>query len=223
MSSISSIASQAVASQSKSDVARQTLTGNFQDFLTLFVTQLKHQDPLEPMETSEFTNSLANLSSVEQAVNMNSNMEKLLEKFSASQVSDSASYIDKMVEFSSSSFSLEGGKAEFTYDLESNSNATPIAIMDSKGNLVMQLSGSTSAGKHSVQWDGKDADGNQLPDGIYSLTVGAEAKNGEITSVPTTGTSRVTGVSFEDGDTVIEVAGFGISLADIISIRSNKL
>lgn len=224
MSTIASAASQqaAVTTQTESDVARETLTGNFQDFLTLFVTQLQHQDPLEPMETSEFTNSLANLSSVEQAVNMNSNMEKLLEMFSTTQVSDSASYIDKMVEFESKQFALQGGQAEFAYILEENSQATPIAVTDSNGRLVFQTVGSTAAGKHALQWDGKDMDGNQLPDGTYTVTVAAEDKAGEIKNVPTTGVAPVTGVSFENGETLLEVAGYGISIDDVISIRSTK-
>ena len=225
MSTITSSATQAAAATSttKSTIARETLTGNFQDFLTLFVTQLKHQDPLEPMESSEFTNSLANLSSVEQAVNMNSNLEKLIGMFESNQVTDSASYIDKTVEFDSSQFELKNGKAQFSYILDENSQGTPIAITDDKGNLVLQTEGSKLAGKHGFLWDGKDANGNQMPDGVYSLTVGAENKSGDIANVKTTGTGTVTGVSFEAGKTIVEVLNVGISMEDILSIRSNQI
>lgn len=218
MSSISSSTAADTSKLTQSQTAYKTLTGNFQDFLQMFVAQLQHQDPLEPMNTSDFTNSLANLSSVEQAVNMNSNMEKLVSLYQATQTSNLAGYIGKNVEVNGSQFQLENGSGAFSYTLDADAQAVPIAITDANNKLVLQVEGNATAGKHAFSWDGKDANGNQLPDGIYKVTVGAADVDGNITPVSTTGKGRVTGINMENGTSTLEVLNNSVSLDNILSL-----
>ena len=97
-----------------SQVASKNLSADMNTFLTLLTTQLKYQDPLDPMDTAEFTNQLVQYSSVEQAIHTNSNLETLLSLNIANLGAQAVSYMGKVAQVLGDVMPLEGGKAKAT-------------------------------------------------------------------------------------------------------------
>lgn len=149
------------------NTASQNLSADMNTFLTLLTTQLKYQDPLDPMDTAEFTNQLVQYSSVEQAIQTNEKLDSLLSMNIANLGAQAVSYIGKVAQVLGNVMPLEGGKAKATYTLDKNVVSTTIVVKDMNGNIVYSEQGKVTSGTHEFTWDGKDSNGNQLEDGAY--------------------------------------------------------
>lgn len=219
----SSSAAQTSPTTSKADRSRAQLTTNFENFLTLFIAQIKHQDPLEPMKSSEFTNSLANLSSVEQGVNQNSNLEKIIALMENDRNFGSpVSYLDKEIEFSSPVIKIKDGSAQFSYKLDQSPAEVYIVISDTNGKAVYNGSGGRDVGKNIIKWDGKDISGNQLPDGNYIVSVSYLDDEKKPVQVTTTTSGRVTEANIEDADVILFVEDLKVTQDKVLSIKSTQ-
>lgn len=209
------------SASSSSGTSGATFGDNFSTFLTLLTSQLKNQDPLSPLDTNQFTSQLVQFSSVEQLIKENSQLGNLISLQQASQNAAAVSYLGKNVEVNGNSLPLLGGSADFSYTLQNQAQSVAIAITDQNGNLVRTLPGATDTTRHDVTWDGKDNNGNTVPDGVYNFTVvAADAKNQAINST-TTFKGPVTRVS-GTGDTLkLTVGGKDISLSDIVAVASS--
>src|SRR5262245_12081217 len=128
---------------SVSSKAASQLTSNFDTFLTLLTTQLKNQDPLEPMDSSEFTQQLVQFSSVEQQINANKNLETLIALTKARSSTDAVSYLGRNVTVTDGSGALVGGSARWSYDLSNAAANTGVVVTDSRGRLVFVGRGET--------------------------------------------------------------------------------
>ena len=171
------------------------LASNLNMFLTMLTTQLSNQDPLNPTNSSQFTNQLVLYSEVEQQINTNNNLNTLINLQSTNQQAAAIGYIGQTVETSGNTLPLQNGTAAFNYSLASASASTVIQIQDSSGNTVAQLTGQTKTGTHYLSWDGKNGAGTQLADGQYTVKVVADdAQGNAITSTVNT-YGQVTGVS----------------------------
>ncbi|TAN64494.1 MAG: flagellar hook assembly protein FlgD [Magnetospirillum sp.] len=188
-------ASTAATTASKSETAKTSLGKDFNTFLNMLTTQLKHQDPLSPMDSTQFTSQLVQYSGVEQQINANSNLEKLITLQQASQTSSAISYINQNVEISSASLPLQDGAASFSYTLPQAAKNCEVQIKDSAGSVVYKTSADTAAGRHDLEWDGKNSSGTQLDDGLYTINVVASSADGTTLAATTTVTGRVTKVS----------------------------
>ncbi len=177
---------------SKSATSATTLGSNFNTFLNMLTTQLKHQDPLSPMDSTQFTNQLVQFSMVEQQINANSNLEKLITLQTSSQTAQSVSYLGQTVEVSGSTLPLQGGAAKFSYTLPAAASTCEVQIRDSSGNLVYKTNGDTSMGTHELGWDGTDTSGKTQSDGLYTVSVIASGKDGASLSPTTTVFGQVT-------------------------------
>jgi flagellar basal-body rod modification protein FlgD len=195
-----------------------------QDFLKLLVAQLSHQDPLKPMENTEFVAQLAQFSNLEQLVSVNSNLELLQVSQMAMTNGQLAGLIGKEVEASGSTISLtKGGTAPINFTLDSNASEVTLKITDSKGNTVRTITmSSASKGLNTTSWDGKDSNGNELASGSYKVAVSAKDSSGNSVSASSTFTGTVTGVTYEDGAAYLEIGSSTIPVSDIIAVREPK-
>jgi len=149
-------------------------------FLTLLMTQMKNQDPLNPMDNAQVTTQLAQLNMASGIEKLNTAFGQLLSGYNDSMSMQSAAMIGKNVLVAGNNLPLSKGQAIAGVKLEADAGAVTVSIKDAKGKVVQTESlGVQSAGMVTFAWDGKDADGNQLEDGKYSFTV--EAKNGDET------------------------------------------
>ncbi len=176
------------------------LKDDLNKFLNLLVTQLKHQDPLDPMDATEFTSQLVQFASVEQQIHQNANLEKLIGLQQSSQISSLVNYIGMNVEAAGQKMPLEAGSAKFTYTLPSNVANSNLNIVNDKGVSVYSADTAIAAGKHGFIWDGRDKNGILQPDGDYTVVVSAQDRDGKILPVDYTVFGRVTGATAENGD-----------------------
>lgn len=194
---------------------------DFNTFLKLLTTQLKNQDPLNPLDGTEFTGQIAQFSSLEQQVKSNSLLEKLSTNQDYGQQALAVSTIGKEVLIPGNGFDLVSGSADFGYKLEGLASNVDIDIIDSTGRTVKTMKGQGAEGSHTMAWDGKDNSGVQLSDGRYTLRVQANDTDGtKVASSPYT-YDVVMEVNTSGGE--VSVTTFDkrtAKYADVLSVRA---
>jgi len=200
--------------------AMKQLSGNFSTFLTLLTTQLKNQDPTSPMDSNDFTQQLVMYSQVEQQIGTNDNLKTLIAQGTSNAAAMTTGYLGKKVSITNGNASLTNGSATWTYNLESTAASNQITISDSRGRIVYAGTGQTAAGNNTFTWDGKDNNGNQLPDGTYKLTVTAAdlAGNTATSSVASVGT--VTQIDMTGNEPQLIVGHMELGLGDIAAVAN---
>lgn len=206
-----------------SNSSRQTLSADMNTFLTLLTTQLKYQDPLDPMDTAEFTNQLVQYSNVEQSIQTNEKLDTLLSLNIANLGAQAVSYIGKTVQVLGDVMPLENGKTKATYTLDKDVTSVIVTVKDMNGKVVYSEQGKITAGTHEFTWDGKDSNGNQLEDGAYQISVSTKVPSGETSaSVMTTVFGKVTGVASDENNVYVGLGdSVTASLGDIVTIRND--
>lgn len=205
---------------SRATRSAQTLAGDFDQFLTLLTTQLQYQDPTNPVDSKEFTQQLVQFTQAEQMVNTNSNLEKLIDLQTSSQVADGANYIGKIVDAEGNTAPLKDGRAEFHYSLGATAEDVKIAVIDANGDIVYSQSGETGAGQHDFVWNGVSKDGETMPEGAYRISIVATDEAGESIDVSTTVSGLVDGIQIVDGEMTLSVGGLGLSMDQVIGVRA---
>jgi flagellar basal-body rod modification protein FlgD len=201
--------------------SRDSIAGDFNSFLTLLTTQLKYQDPLSPMDTTQFTQQLAMFANVEQTSNVNTNMKNLITVTKGSQAAAAIGYIGKTVQVDNPTATLENGAAKYTYSLAGKSDATALVITNSLGRTVYASAGETDSGSHNFVWNGKDKDGNVLPPGNYTLSVSAVDKNGAQINTTVGSLGTVDGIdSSTDGTINVVINGIEVPLSKVVSVQN---
>jgi len=213
--------SSVVSSSTSASSSASALNYNFSEFLTLFTTQLKNQDPTKPMDTTEMTNQLALFSNVEQTAGVNSRLDKLLAAQTSTGIGSAVSYIGKTVESTGNQISLSGGTAEIAYTMPSAGQSVRIDIRDTNGGLISTLAGDPSSGDHQLTWNGTDSSGSQVSDGAYTVSVTATDSSGGATITPTTKTTgKVTGVETSGTDTLLDLGKIQVKMSDVTAVRA---
>ena len=194
------------------------------DFLTLLVTQLQHQDPLNPQDSTEFTAQLAQFSSLEQLGNVNDNLEYLKLAVASANNTEAVSLIGKEIIATGNTIQLDGGAADACYfELDRETSAVAVNIYDERGNFIRTFEGGgLSAGAHALQWDGKDNEGNSVPDGDYTFDVLAVDFNDEMVKATTYTTGKVAGVVFRNNITYLVTGNQEIAMGDVIRISTTE-
>jgi flagellar basal-body rod modification protein FlgD len=199
--------------------SRNELATNYSQFLTLLTTQLKNQDPLNPMDSQDFTNQLISLSGVEQQISQTEKLGDILQANQASTVNGALSYIGKQVDYVGGEMQYTGSPVNLKYSLATDSATTQISITDSNQNVVYSTSGELTAGGHAFTWDGKDNNGNPVANGTYNLTVGAVDATGAAVTAYAIVPSTVTGIETDDGQVYLNIGDQKISLSSIQAVR----
>jgi flagellar basal-body rod modification protein FlgD len=185
-------------------------------FLKLLVTQLKNQDPMNPMENAELTMQLAQMSTVEGINKLNASMDSLLAGFQSSQTLAATSLLGHSVLTEGDAMFLSSGVAAGAAELAEAADKVTVKVYSRAGALLDTLEmGAQQAGEIRFGWDGADAAGNALADGQYTFTVTAEA-GGEPVAVTPLSLVPVSSVRLQDGLVSLELSGIGQrTLADV--------
>jgi flagellar basal-body rod modification protein FlgD len=203
--------------------ASQQIAGNFDEFLQLLTTQLQNQDPMDPLDTNSFTQELVEFASVEQQIDMNTNMSTLISLQQANTDVSALQLVGSTVTVSGSSATLSNAtNSPATWTLNSPSAATGnVTITNSSGQTVYTGTTSLTAGTQSYTWNGKGANGVTEPDGAYTLAISATTASGQTVTVSTQVQGVVTAVDTSANPPTLTVAGQSVPLSEIQSINSS--
>ena len=198
-----------------------SLAKNFDTFLKLLTTQLRNQDPTSPMDTKEFTNQLVQFSQVEQQINQNKNLEKLVSLFETQNTNTNVGYIGKEVVVEGNKAALNAGeKVNWMTDIPAGATVVKANIYDSTGKLVKSQNLKADAGRTTVEWDGSTDAGTTAKPGNYTLEVVAKDANGAAMKSPKTYTAgMVQSVEFEEGAQYLVVNGVRMDAANVVAVR----
>lgn len=188
-------------------------------FLKLLVTQLQHQDPLQPMDANQFTQQLVQFASVEQQIAQNANLEQLVTMQKGALMGSAINYLGSMVEVSGASMTLQGGSAAAMYTLPESATKTTITVTDANGNRVLSLAGDTTSGSHTFTWYGQTTSGQQLPDGTYNFAVSATRADGSSIDVTTRVLGLVSGILTDGDEPTLVIGGEQVALSDVLSVN----
>lgn len=197
----------------------QSLEEDLNRFLTLLTTQLQHQDPLDPMDATEFTGQLVQFASVEQQIFQNANLEKLLALEETNQLSSLVDFIDTQVEVEGQGLVVENGKAKFTYSLPPGVTKSTVTISDATGLQVLTRDGETDSGVHVFDWDALGNNGQTVPDGLYQIQVTAFDSLQNLVDVLHTSFGRVTGAGVVNGETTLFMGPLRVSQDSVLSVE----
>ena len=210
-----------VYSQSSSPQTKENGVMGKDDFLTLLVAQLQHQDPLNPAESTEFTAQLAQFSSLEQL----ENIDATLSGFEVYQATlnniQSSGFIGKTVTATGSMFGVNDAKPDpIRFDLVNDADSVFIQIYDNYGGFVTDIqAGARPAGEQQIAWDGRDSNGAVVADGPYTFTVMAMNTDGAIVSSNSYTTGVVTGVDYKSGATNLLINDREVPISSVIRIE----
>jgi flagellar basal-body rod modification protein FlgD len=196
---------------------RKTIAGNFDAFLLLLTTQLQNQNPLEPLDTNQFTQQLVQFASVEQQIKSNETLNSLLTSSRSSIVSSASSFVGMQVTADGATSRLTGGRAEWRLNLSRAATAT-ITITDSKGNVVKTATKSLGAGDQDYSWDGLTSTGLPAPEGDYTITVTGRDVTGQSVTVKTEVSGRVDSVDMAGDEPVLVLGGVRVPLTNVKTI-----
>src|SRR4051812_16987921 len=187
--------------------ASSTIAGNFQTFLTLLTTQLQNQNPLDPLDTNQFTQQLVQFAGVEQQLKTNDQLASLLTMQQATQSTQALAFVGKTAVVSGSTATLSSSKA--TWDLSVPKSCTMTAtITNSVGQTVFSGTYNASAGDNQpYAWNGQGSDGTQWPDGQYKLTVSAKDDSGNPVAVSTEVQGTVSSVDLTQQPPLLSIGG----------------
>jgi len=220
VSPTSSTANTPATSQTNAADSMAQLSGNFSTFLTLLTTQLKNQDPTSPMDSNQFTQQLVMYSQVEQQIQSNDNLKTLISQGTTSASSMATTYLGKKVSVTNGEASLSGGVATWTYSLNATAATNQLTVSNASGKIVYAGKGETTAGTHTLAWDGKDSNGNALPDGPYKLTVTAADANKTAITASVASAGVVGQIDMTSGTPMLVVGNMELGLGDIAAVAN---
>ncbi|MGJ5181235.1 flagellar hook assembly protein FlgD [Bradyrhizobium oligotrophicum] len=185
-----------------------TIAGNFQTFLTLLTTQLQNQNPLDPLDTNQFTQQLVQFAGVEQQLKTNDQLASLLTMQQATQATQALAFVGKTAVVAGSTTTMTDGKASWDLSIPKDCNLT-VNITNSVGQTVFSGKYSASAGNNQTyNWNGQGNDGAQWPDGLYKITtVATDVTNGSPVAVSTQVKGTVSSVDLTQQPPLLSIGG----------------
>ena len=200
--------------------AKNTIAGNFQTFLTLLTTQLKHQNPLEPLDTNQFTQQLVQFAQVEQQLKSNDQLSTLVSLQQTAQATQALNFVGQTVAVDGNASALTNSKATWNLMASKPAIAT-VTIKSANGQTAFSGALALSAGRQPFTWNGKDASGLQWPDGNYTISVTAQDANGQQVSVPTEIQAPVDSADLTKNPPVLSIAGKDYTLDKLKRVVRN--
>lgn len=191
-----------------------------EQFLTLFMAQLKNQDPLSPMDNVEFTSQIAQFSQLEQLFNLNEGFDSLMDNLSQQNSLSVAGLIGKeAVALGDTIRRSDGIQAPLTFYLNDYAGEVKVNIYDSSGLIRTVETGGLGPGAHELNWNGTDFSGSPVPDGLYYYQVEAKDAEGNQIPVDTYLRGTIDAVSFEGEEVMLSIDGRPISMGNLLEVH----
>lgn len=206
------------ATASAATTSRASIANNFDTFLLLLTTQLKNQNPLDPLDTNQFTQQLVQFAGVEQQIRANESLEALVNLNKSSQLSTAMNYVGATITADGATSALKSGVATWYVTAPRNASAT-INIADSTGNVVFTTETALEAGTSGFTWDGKMSNGQTAPEGQYTIKVNAKDASGQGVTISTQFSGVVDAVDLSGSEPLLMVGTALISLDKVKAVQ----
>jgi flagellar basal-body rod modification protein FlgD len=195
-----------------------TLAEDFNQFLTLLTTQLQNQDPLDPMDSTEFTNQLVQFSQVEQSINTNSKLDDLVSLQLGSISGVALGYVGMDINYISREFNFNGETAsKVNYVLPRDAVESNINIFNEAGELVFSDTVPREAGPNEYVWNGQTNGGSIAAPGTYGIQIDAVDKEGSPIENSTVVSGNVRGIESQDGVIFLLVGERAVPLGQVVN------
>ncbi|HTS38910.1 MAG TPA: flagellar hook capping FlgD N-terminal domain-containing protein [Xanthobacteraceae bacterium] len=195
-------------------VDQQTIAGNFQTFLTLLTTQLQNQNPLDPLDTNQFTQQLVSFAQVEQQLRENDQLATLVSLQQTAQSTAALNFVGQTVVVDGATAQLANNQATWTFTSPKPATAT-ITIQDSSGQTAYTGSYTLQAGPQSFVWDGKGNDGTQWPPGAYTMSITSKDASGQAVAISTEVQGVVDSVDLTQNPPLLSIGGQNFTINQI--------
>ena len=216
----SDISSLQATMNAKAKTAEDGVQADTDKFMTLLVTQLKNQDPLNPMDNAQMTSQLAQLQTVTGVNKLNTTLESLKASYQSSESMAATNLINHGVLAKGNTVALTGSKGIFGVNLTTPADTVQIDMKNESGKVVHSISmKGVDAGTLPLVWDGKGDDGKVLPDGQYTIAVSATSAGKALTDAIPLTFGTVASVSTGAGGVKMNVPTIGqLTMADLYQV-----
>lgn len=206
--------------QQKTDNATKQLSTDFAQFLNLLTVQLQNQDPLSPMDSTEFTNQLVAFSGVEQQINSNQKLDDLISLQLGNSMGQALGYVGMDANYVSGEAPFDGETPiKVKYALEAPAASATFRIEDESGKTVFEKKlEDLTVGQKDFTWDGKMKDGTMADAGTYTLRIDALDGDGKAIKSTTVVSGRVRGVETQGGIMFLLIGDRAVSLGNVINV-----
>jgi flagellar basal-body rod modification protein FlgD len=219
MSTIAATSGASSSSGVSGTVDNTMIASNFTTFLQLLTTQLKNQNPLDPLDTNQFTQQLVQFAQVEQQIKSNDQLSSLVSLEKSAQATTALAYVGSTVVVDGSTSPLSNGGATWTLNVTKPSTAT-INIKDSTGQTAYSGTFGVNPGNQQFVWDGVGTNGKVWPDGNYTMTATALDANQQSVAISTEVQATVDSVDLTQNPPVLTISGQNYTLDKIKRIVS---
>ncbi len=209
------------ATNASTTIAGKSITADFNMFLKLLTTQMQNQDPLKPMESTEYTQQLAQFSQVEQTVQQTTTLKDILSRLTTQDLSQSAGMIGREGVFDTNVSALGATvPAQWNYGSTGVASVVTATIKNAAGHTVATTEIEPSASGGRFAWDGTLADGTKASAGQYTLSFSATDPAGNEVAVDARSMGIIDGVNTTGTATTLTVNGLAIDKAKLVGIGS---
>ncbi|UFN48290.1 flagellar hook assembly protein FlgD [Roseomonas sp. OT10] len=198
MATTAATAAASTTSAAAATAGKPVLSANFDTFLTLLTTQLKNQSPTDPLDTNQMTAQLVQFASVEQQIAMNGNLEKMIALDQAAQLTAAAPLMGRTVQVEGDRIALQDGVGRIGLPAAGEAAQAHVTIR-SGSRVLREVDVPLGAAASTWSWDGKDANGNTLADGAYTVAVNGTARTGEAAPLSWTVIGTATAMERQNG------------------------
>ncbi|MBJ94592.1 MAG: hypothetical protein CMP23_08970 [Rickettsiales bacterium] len=191
-----------------------------EDFLSLMMTQMKHQDPLSPMDTNQFMDQITQMNTVKQLMSANETLNQLAVGISSINNESAVNLVGHEVVAHGDSFAHESGSNEdLVFKLAGEAQEVVVTVLDESGSVVDTMEmGELGAGEHQVTWNGRHSNGARAPQGNYRYSVSAVDENGQEVAAATFVTGLVDELRFVNGQPMLFIDGQEVGLGAILRV-----
>ncbi len=198
--------------------SRSSLVNNFDTFLQLLTTQLQNQNPLDPLDTNQFTQQLVQFAGVEQQLRQNENLESLVNLSKMQRNTDALNFVGATVTAEGNTTQLQDGLAVWYVTSPKPAQAN-ITITNSEGSIVYSGVSAIETGTQPYQWNGKTSTGTLAPAGTYKITINAVDTAGQKVTTSTNFSGVVDNVDISGEQPVLMIGATLINIDQVRSIR----
>ncbi|NIJ20824.1 flagellar basal-body rod modification protein FlgD [Sphingomonas naasensis] len=216
---MTTVNSATTVADAKTAAASTKINADFDMFLKLLTTQMQNQDPLDPMDTAQYTQQLVQYSQVEQSIEQTKTLKEMLSAFGTQNLMQASALIGAQVETNSEISGLSAATpAQWTWSATREVASMTGTITDEKGKVVDTFPIDTSGTSGAFTWDGTTSNGKKVDPGLYKLELEGKDASGTAVSATAHAFGKVTDVELDNGSVQLTINGLQVASGDLLRV-----